>query len=552
MTSLYVRERASNRLIQLLAVTIFFSILGMAASGRALAVGAVSSVTNVYHDVSPPLRTMPTAGRFGAAGVRYRQAEPVRKIPLPKSMKAANAPDLVFQASMVASQPLAVVQGQNFAGLGLGTIPSPALDVDPPDTNGAVGDTQYVQWANDAYGVFDKATGRIIGGPTPGNELWLGYNGPPEYKACKTHNDGDGIVLYDRLAKRWIITQFAIGQDDDPPTSDLQCVLVSTSADATGTYNRYIYAYDGVALNDYPKMAVWPDAYYITFNMYGKTDLKGADACAYDRKAMIQGLPSATMVCFQQDETIAGLLPSDLDGTRLPPAGSPNYMIDIGEYNSLHLWKFHVDFAGDNSTFTGPTIITVSPFTALCFDNTCVPQLYTSQTLEPLSDRLMYRLAYRNFGTHESLVVNHSVFVGNTGGIRWYEIQNPAGAPKVVQQGTFAPDGSFRWMGSIAMDRAGDMALGYSESSASMYPSIAVTGRVPGDPAGTMEKEAIVVPGAGSQSNDNDWNMRWGDYSAMQVDPTDDCTFWYTQEYYPNTSDYMWGTRIISFKFPNC
>jgi hypothetical protein len=165
----------------------------------------------------------------------------------------------------------------------------------------------------------------------------------------------------------------------------------------------------------------------------------------------------------------------------------------------------------------------------------------------------MYRLAYRNFGTHESLVVNHSVTVGsNKGtsvGIRWYEIRDPNGTPTVFQEGTFAPDSSFRWMGSIAMDNVGDIALGYSLSSSSVFPSIAYTGRVPTDPLGTMEGENIVKAGGGSQVKSF---IRWGDYSAMVIDPVDDCTFWYTTEYIASTGSFNWSTEITSFKFPRC
>jgi len=161
----------------------------------------------------------------------------------------------------------------------------------------------------------------------------------------------------------------------------------------------------------------------------------------------------------------------------------------------------------------------------------------------------MYRLAYRNYGNHESLVVNHSVAVSGSGGVRWYEIQNPSGTPTVAQQGTFAPDSTYRWMGSVAMDQAGDLAVGYSKSSSSVSPSIAFAGRIPTDPSGTLETETSVVAGSGSQTGSL---SRWGDYSALQVDPTDDCTFWFTTEYMKTTGSFNWNTRIASFKFSNC
>jgi hypothetical protein len=322
---------------------------------------------------------------------------------------------------------------------------------------------------------------------------------------------------------------------------------VSTTSDATGTYNRYSFQYSN--FDDYPKMSVWPDAYYETFNMFaGGTTFVGADACAYNRSAMLAGT-AATQVCFQQGTSVGGLLPSDLDGTTVPPAGSPNYMLYFGT-NNLNLFKFHVDFTTpSNSTFTGPTVINVAAFSPLCGGGTCVPQPSTTQQLDSLADRLMYRLAYRNFGSHESLVVNHSVVAGSGGGIRWYEIQNPSGTPVVAQQSTFAPDSNYRWMGSVAMDQAGDLAVGYSVSSSSLSPSVRFAGRVPTDPASTLESEINIASGSGSQTGSL---SRWGDYSAMQVDPVDDCTFWFTEEYMKTTGSFNWNTRIANFKFPNC
>jgi hypothetical protein len=263
------------------------------------------------------------------------------------------------------------------------------------------------------------------------------------------------------------------------------------------------------------------------------------------------------MQCFQLSTSYGGLLPSDLDGTTAPPAGSPDYFMNFGS-NSLNLWKFHADFANSaNTTFTGPTSIPVAAFSPACGGGTCISQPSTGQRLDSLGDRLMYRLAYRNFpGSpgHESLVVDHSVKVGKTRlstnvGVRWYEIRNPNGTPAVYQQGTFAPDSTSRWMGSIAMDKVGDIALGYSASSGSVYPGIRYTGRVPTDGLGTMEAEQSIMTGGGSQLPKL---SRWGDYSSMTVDPTDDCTFWYTNEYLKSSGTFNWSARIASFKFPAC
>ena len=297
-------------------------------------------------------------------------------------------------------------------------------------------------------------------------------------------------------------------------------------------------------------MGVWPDAYYETFNMFaGGTTFVGADACAYDRNAMLAG-SAATQVCFQQGTVGRRPAAFRLDGTTAPPAGSPNYMLYFGT-NNLNLFKFHVDFTTPaNSTFTGPTVINVAAFSPVCGGGTCVPQPSVTQQLDSLADRLMYRLAYRNFGTHESLVVNHSVVAGSGGGVRWYELQNPSGTPAVAQQSTFAPDSNYRWMGTVAMDHVGDMALGYSVSSTSLSPSVRFTGRLSTDPASTMETEVNI-----SQRQwlaDHRKPRRWGDYSAMQVDPVDDCTFWYTEEYMETNGSFNWNTSIANFKFPGC
>jgi hypothetical protein len=223
--------------------------------------------------------------------------------------------------------------------------------------------------------------------------------------------------------------------------------------------------------------------------------------------------------------------------------------------NSLNLWKFHVDWSNSaNTTLTGPTNIPVAAFTRACNGGACITQPSTGQRLDSLGDRLMYRLAYRNLGDHESLVVNHSVSVGKNkhnshAGVRWYEVRNPGGTPVVYQQATFSPDSAHRWMGSIAMDKQGNIALGYSVSSTSIFPSIRYTGRLAGDPLNTMQAENSIQAGGGSQLSGLD---RWGDYSAMTVDPVDNCTFWYTTEYLKSSGAFNWSTRIASFKFPGC
>ena len=522
-----------------LASGIIVVAAGLLVGGGPAFAQVMSVRTEQHHDVSAAFRDAPkSAARRAVAPVKPHEAEPVRKIPLPPALKPAAEADKALQKTsrLAPLGPPATIKS-HFPGLGQG-VTGFAVEVAPPDTNGAVGLTQYVQSVNSSFAVFDKATGNLLAGPTDANALWKGFGG-----GCETNNDGDAIVLFDKLATRWVIAQFSIHG-----TPDMQCVAVSTTADATGTYNRYSFTYSD--FDDYPKMAVWPDGYYATFNMFDNASqaFLGADACAYDRTAMLSG-NAATQICFQLPATVGGMLPADFDGTVPPPAGSPNYLLYFGS-NALELYKFHVDFAQPtNSTFVGPSAINVAAFTALCNGGTCIPQPGVSQQLDSLADRLMYRLAYRNFGTHESLLVNHSVAVGKAGGVRWYEVQSPGGTPSVAQQGTFAPDASFRWMGSIAMDKMGNIALAYSASSSTIKPALRYATRLAGDAINTLSNETVIVQGNGAQTGTL---HRWGDYSHLSVDPVDDCTFWYTSEYLKADGTFNWSTRVTSFKINGC
>jgi hypothetical protein len=494
----------------------------------------------VQHDVSPPLR----GASASSPGAEQHREQPLR--PIPQKDLVNNAPDPVVQS---APGPLAgTTNGLNFAGVGQGDY-NFADQYAPPDTTGAVGATQYVQWVNVDLAVFDKITGAIAAGfPKPGKAIWAGFGGD-----CETNNDGDPIVQYDKAAERWVLTQFSVST-----RPYLQCVAVSTTSDATGTYNRYAFSYGNTQFPDYPKLGVWPDGYYISYNIFNNgSTWAGSKVCAFDRSKMLAG-QAATQQCFQLSTSYGGLLPSDLDGTTAPPAGSPNYFLNFGS-NKLNLWKFHVDWSTPaNTTFTGPTSISVAAFTPACSGGgACIPQPNTTNKLDSLADRLMYRLAYRNRGGVESLVVNQSVTAGSNragkGGVtsvRWYELRTPTGTPTVFQQGTLGTgDSIHRWMGSIAMDKQGNMALGYSASSSSVSPSIRYTGRLVSDTPGTMQAENTIQAGGGSQTGTL---HRWGDYSAMTVDPVDDCTFWYTTEYLKANGTWNWSTRITSFKFPNC
>jgi len=419
----------------------------------------------------------------------------------------------------------------------------------PPDTNGAVGAKQFVQIVNVTIAVYDKSTGALQFGPAAIHTLWTGFGGLCEFGGgTPTFADGgDPVVLYDHLAGRWLVTQL---QYNTTFTQTAQCVAVSTSSDATGSYNRYEYDF-GANFPDYPKFSVWPDAYYNTINVFPGHGFAGAEACAFDRNAMLAGAP-ASSICFQQPSTVSSLLPSDLDGSTLPPAGSPNYLVSLADSTHLNFFRFHVDFSDvANSTFTGPTLISVAPYNEACARATtrsCVAQPNPGEKVDGLGDRVMFRLAYRNFGDHESLVVNHTINAGTLVGVRWYEIRNPA-APFVYQQSTVVDPNVNYWLGSVAMDKIGDLALGFSVSSHNVFPSVFVAGRAASDPAGALFGPLVLVNGSGVQFNSF---HRWGDYSSMSVDPVDDCTFWYTQEYYATTGSFNWATRIGSFKFNSC
>lgn len=466
----------------------------------------------------------------------------IRRLPAPNDAPIvqfnANRPTTSTAPGGVSGPLVATTAGLNFAGLGQGDYGF-NVQYAPPDTTGAVGATQFVQWVNVAYVVFDKATGARTMGPIAGNQIFANLGGP-----CATSNDGDPIVSYDKAAGRWVLTQFVAS------SPYYQCVAVSTSSDATGSY--YLYAFPLPQFGDYPKLGVWPDAYYISFNVFTST-FQGARACAYDRAKMLVGA-AATQVCFQLSTSYGGLLPADLDGATAPPAGSPNYFVNYGS-SRLNVWQFKVDFATPaNSTFTGPTAVAVPSFTAACGGGTCIPQPGTSNQLDSLADRIMFRAAYRNLAGTESILINHTVKTGGTkraetDGVRWYELRIVNRTPSLYQSGSYAPDANTRWMASMAMDKFGNIAMGYSVSSGSVYPSIRYTGRAPGDALGTMQAENTIIAGSGSQIGTL---HRWGDYSTMSVDPIDDCTFWYTTEYGTANGKFNWSTRIASFKFPGC
>lgn len=478
--------------------------------------------------VDTDLRSLPKVERIVPPDVVHfvpRRRPDIEPPPAPPADKV----DPAVQRSFGPGRAPALIR--NFDGI-------PSTGASPPDTVGAVGPDHYVQMVNTVFSVYDKM-GTLLAGPSSINSLWDGFGGN-----CEAQNAGDPMVLYDALADRWLLSQFA--------GPAIQCVAISQTGDPiSGGY--FLYAFSLPQFPDYPKFGVWPDGYYMGANSNPKV-------FAMDRASMLAG-QAAGIISFTVSSPgfHSAILPSDLDGTTLPPAGAPNTFYRhadsvFGGSDRIETFAFAADFdTPANSTFTGPAQLNTDSFTSLCnFSFDCVRQPSVGQRLDSITEWPMFRLAYRNFGTHESLVVNNAVNAGsNQAAVRWYELRKSGANPWAIhQQGTYAPDSDSRWMASMAMDREGNIAMGYSVSSTTVSPSLRYTGRLDGDlPLGTMTQgEATAIAGSGSQTGSN----RWGDYSALTVDPEDDCTFWFTSLYQPASSGVSWRTRIFSFRFPTC
>ncbi|MBI2819597.1 MAG: hypothetical protein HYX73_06435 [Acidobacteria bacterium] len=366
------------------------------------------------------------------------------------------------------------------------------------------------------------------------------------------------------------MSQFALPRFPRGPF--YQCIAVSQGPDPTGSWHRYEFTMSQTKLNDYPKFGVWPDGYYMAINQFSCSifgcSWGGQGVVAFERDAMLNGAP-ARMVYFDLysvNANLGGMLPSDLDGPP-PPLGAPNYFVEVDDStwgfprDQLQIWEFHVDWSNpaNLSTFNHNLDLATAGFNPdLCgYARNCIPQGNSAYKVDAISDRLMYRLQYRNFGDYQTLVTNHTVDVNGAdrAGIRWYELRNSGGGWSIRQQGTYSPGTDHRWMGSIAMNGQGDIALGYSRTNASpLYPSVYATGRLASDDATTPlgqlpQPELMIVNGSGYQTHSA---ARWGDYSQMTVDPLDDCTFWYTQEYYQTTGSAPWQTRIASIQLGDC
>ncbi len=517
--------------------TMLLSLLGFALfSSAQQEIYRPSEVTQaIFFDISPPLRDMPViepskVDRSWKDGVIKNKLDmpDYRNLPLPVTTEDDYRNAQTFQGDRSSELLLSVngVGNVNF--------------VIPPDTHGDVGPNHYMQMVNLSFAIWNKS-GTMVYGPASNKSLWNGFPGP-----WSNSNDGDPIVLYDEQADRWIASQFALPNYPNGPFYEM--IAVSQTGDPTGSWYRYAFQFTNMP--DYPKLGVWHNGYYLSVNSFssGSLNWAGTGVAALDRTKMLAGDPTASMIFFTTPSggDPSSFLPADCDGTPAP-AGSPalfGYMRD-GNPDRLVLYQLNADWTTpSNSTFSQLVTLNVQSFSASISG---IPQKGTSVKLDELSGRLMYRLQYRNFDAYQTMVTNHSVNVAGHAGVRWYELRNSGSGWQIYQQGTYSPDDTYRWMGSVAMNTYGDIALGYSASSSTLFPSIRFTGRRASDPLGEMTfAEQDIVAGGGSQTSSYE---RWGDYSMMSVDPVADSVFWYTQEYYTATSSQNWKTRIGSFTF---
>ena len=507
-------------------------------------IGQMTVIPAYHSDVSRPLREQtlvwPPREKLG----EEHEANPNPKIP----HQHQDRPDPIiqnsfFQRLMTAPSipgPILTWAGIPFPGVGCNCA--------PPDTNGDVGKTQYVELVNIGLQVFNKVTGESVLGPVSIDSLWAGFGG-----ACES-GSGDPVVVYDSLADRWVVSQFAEPSGASVPQDE--CIAVSQTGDATGSWYRYGFHLTSNFL-DYPKLGIWPDGYYLSANIFNTsgTAFLGPQAFVFNRAKMLVGAAATAqtpgITGGASEETF---LPADLDGLLPPPVGAANPFVEwpSGAPLVYKIYKFHADFVNPaNSTFTLFASPSAAAFTVLCpTTRNCVPQLGTTTKLDAIADRLMFRNAYRNLNGG-TLVNNYTVSANAVAGIRWFELRNvnsgPVAAP--FQQSTYQPDTTWRWMGSVAMDNQGNLALGFSASSSVINPQLRYAGRLAGDPLNVLSGEQHLFDGTGSQT---DTNNRWGDYSDLTVDPVDDCTFYYTNEYYATTSQFNWRTRIGYFRFAEC
>ena len=496
---------------------------------------------------------------------------------------------------------------ESFDGLGFGFQgPQGVANLrNPSDNTLAVGPDHIVQIVNTRMAVFSKrgkrfdSTGKVIYGPVVTRAVFAGFGGQ-----CEARNNGDAVVRYDQLANRWLIVMpiFARGpvRPDQPkpgasgdpvaisppgqanqPGSPVQlvppsqanpgdpnragaatagqgpysmCYAVSTSSDPLGQYYRYEFLRP--FFPDYPRPAVWPDGYY---NPTSTSDyIIQKHACVVEREKMLKGLPASEQ-CFVIDG-VNFLNNADIDGYGVPPAGAPNIMMAAGgaqlngilEDDKVFYWKFHVDWKNSaNTKIEGPFQIAVAPYQYLCGGQLtdCVPQPGIDRRLDAQGDKIMARLVYRKVKGKESIVAVHSVNTSaGGGGVRWYEFRlGKNREPQLYQQGTYAPDKFYRWMASPAMDRNGNIGIGYSFGGNPNFPGQRFAARLANDPKGQLTLHETIL----AQGEDVQNVMRWEDYTQTAIDPSDDCTIWYVGDYLKKGATY-YSSRIGAFRLPGC
>jgi hypothetical protein len=527
-----------------------------------------ASAFGVSVEVSSLAPAQPEAGKTSRK--LGRAEEQARAVPnnLPFRKQVAGAPqDNEANLARVAVEQMPA-PSLSFDGISSSEVASAfGFRIIPPDTNGDVGLSHYVQAVNALTRVYDKQ-GNALTPPFKLSSVFSALGTP-----CSMRDDGDPVVLYDALADRWFLTQFC---SNFPPFRQL--IAVSKTGDPTGSYYVYEFVMPNVKFNDYPKFGIWTDAIYMSTDEFLGGDYAGSGMFAFDKQKLYAGEPLASYIYFDlaSPTTIrfGGLLPSDLDGLNPPPAGAPNIFAGYiaNEYgdpqDALRLFEFRPNFINPSaSTFSerAESPIAVAAFNPTSPDGRAdIQQPPPSEPLDSQSDRLMYRVTYRNFGTHDSLVLNQTVRVSPVGetyraGVRVYELRRnllsaPPSSPFAVhEQATIGNTSASRWMGSAAQDYQGNLAVGYSYASEEKKPSITYSGKLATEPSGVFRSERNLIEGTGVQTA---FGFRWGDYTAMNIDPTDDCSFWYTNQYYTlesqEESPFGWLTRVGKFKFAEC
>lgn len=519
----------------------------------------------VKFDTSPPLSTiLPREGDVPAecdsadCGTSPEEAEAQAESGVkPMESRVPASGWEIEQTQPGVRMPMAKVE--SFDGLGVGfTGPQGTANLRNPSDNAlAVGPDHIVQIVNSRMAVYTKkgarfdSTGKVLYGPVRTNMIFEGFGGQ-----CEQQTSGDSVVRYDQLAGRWLyvlpIFRRPAGKPDGP---FYMCYAVSSGSDPLGPYHRY--AFERPLFPDYPRPAIWPDGYYIPTSTGDEVIQK--HACVADRQKMLKGLP-ATEQCVIIDG-VNFLNNADIDGPGLPPPGAPNIMLAAGgtqlkkvfEDDGIYAYQFHVDWQDAAKTkVKGPVTLKVAPYHYLCDGQLtdCVPQPGTQRRLDAQGDKLMQRLVYRNLGTYEALAVVHSVNTkAGGGGVRWYEFRlDQNREPQLHQQGTYAPDKFYRWMGSIGIDRQGNIGVGYSFGGTPNFAGQRFAGRLATDTSGSLTfRETVLADGRAAQTN----TKRWQDYTTTAMDPSDDCSFWYVGDYLKAGSE-SYSTSIGSFRMPGC